>query len=162
MKNTIKVRQTHKDRLFCNLFSKKENALSLYNALNGTDYKNENELEIVTLEDALYLTMKNDVAVCLCDSINLWEQQSSVNPNMPLRGLMYFSKEYEGWLSANQKYIYGEKLIKIPAPKFYVLYNGEEQMPEREEYRLTDAFEHPSPGYEWTAYMVNINSGNNL
>lgn len=58
MKNTIKVRQTHKDRLFCNLFSKKENALSLYNALNGTDYKNENELEIVTLEDALYLTMK--------------------------------------------------------------------------------------------------------
>ena len=52
MKNTIKVRQTHKDRLFCNLFSKKENALSLYNALNGTDYKNENELEIVTLEDA--------------------------------------------------------------------------------------------------------------
>ena len=161
MKNTINVRQTHKDRPFCNLFSKKENALSLYNALNGTDYKNENELEIVTLEDALYLTMKNDVAVCLCDSINLWEQQSSVNPNMPLRGLMYFSKEYEGWLSANQKYIYGEKLVKIPAPKFYVLYNGEKQMPEREEYRLTDAFEHPSPGYEWTAYMVNINSGNN-
>ena len=73
--------------------------------------------------------------------------------------LMYFSKEYEGWLSANQKYIYGEKLVKIPAPKFYVLYNGEEQMPEREEYRLTDAFEHPSPGYEWTAYVVNINSG---
>ena len=91
----------------------------------------------------------------------MWEKQSSVNPNMPLRGLMYFSKEYEGWLSANQKYIYGEKLVKIPAPKFYVLYNGEEQMPEREEYRLTDAFEHPSPGYEWTAYVVNINSGNN-
>ena len=85
MKNTIKVRQTHKDRLFCNLFSKKENALSLYNALNGTDYKNENELEIVTLEDALYLTMKNDVAICLCGNISLWEQQSSVNPNMPLR-----------------------------------------------------------------------------
>ena len=71
MKNTIKVRQTHKDRLFCNFFSKKENALSLYNALNGTDYKNENELEIVTLEDALYLTMKNDVSICLCGNINV-------------------------------------------------------------------------------------------
>ena len=108
MKNTIKVRQTHKDRLFCNLFSKKENALSLYNALNGTDYKNENELEIVTLEDALYLTMKNDVSICLCGNISLWEQQSSVNPNMPLRGLLYFAREYEGWLASRKKDIIAE------------------------------------------------------
>lgn len=115
----------------------------------------------MTLEDAIYLTMKNDVTVCLYDSIQLWEQQSSVNPNMPLRGLMYFAREYDGWLAANQKDIYGRKLIKIPAPKFYVLYNGEERVPEREEYRLTDAFEHLSPGYEWTAYVININSGNN-
>ena len=103
MKNTIKVRQTHKDRLFCNLFSKKENALSLYNALNDTDYENENELEIVTLEDALYLTMKNDVSICLCGNISFWEQQSSVNPNMPLRGLLYFAREYEGWLASRKK-----------------------------------------------------------
>ena len=102
----------YKDTVFRMLFSEKENALSLYNALNGTNYGMEDGLKIVTLEDAIYLTMKNDVAVCLCDSINLWEQQSSVNPNMPLRGLMYFSKEYEGWLSANQKYIYGEKQVK--------------------------------------------------
>lgn len=73
MKNNANVRQTHKDRLFCNLFSKKENALSLYNALNDTDYENENELEIVTLEDALYLTMKNDVSICLYGTISLWE-----------------------------------------------------------------------------------------
>ena len=108
MNKRRKIWRTHKDRLFHRLFSQKENALSLYNALNGTNYGMEDGLKIVTLEDAIYLTMKNDVAVCLCDSINLWEQQSSVNPNMPLRGLMYFSKEYEGWLSANQKYIYGE------------------------------------------------------
>ena len=118
MKNTINVRQTHKDRPFCNLFSKKENALSLYNALNGTDYKNENELEIVTLEDALYLTMKNDVAICLCGNISLWEQQSSVNPNMPLRGLLYFAREYEGWLASRKKDIYRRKLLKIPATQF--------------------------------------------
>ena len=161
MNKKRKIWKTHKDRLFHRLFSEKENALSLYNALNGTSYEKEDELKIVTLEDAIYLTMKNDVAVCLCGSINLWEQQSSVNPNMPLRGLMYFSREYEGWLSANQKDIYGRKLVKIPAPKFYVLYNGEEYMPEREEYHLTDAFEHSSSGYEWTAYVININSGNN-
>ena len=162
MKNTIKVRQTHKDRLFCNLFSKKENALSLYNALNGTDYKNENELEIVTLEDALYLTMKNDVAICLCGNICLWEQQSSVNPNMPLRGLLYFAREYEGWLASRKKDIYRRKLLKIPAPQFYVFYNGKEIRPEREEYHLADAFEHPVKGYDWTAHVININPDNNV
>ena len=109
--------RNHKDRLFRKLFSEKENALSLYNALNGTSYEKEDELKIVTLDDAIYLTMKNDVAVCLYDSINLWEQQSSVNPNMPLRGLMYFAREYDGWLAANQKDIYGRKLVKIPDPK---------------------------------------------
>ena len=162
MKNTNKVRQTHKDRLFCNLFSKKENALSLYNALNGTDYKNENELEIVTLEDALYLTMKNDVSICLCGNISLWEQQSSVNPNMPLRGLLYFAREYEGWLASRKKDIYRRKLLKIPVPQFYVFYNGQEIRPEREEYHLADAFEHPVKGYDWTAHVININPDNNV
>lgn len=116
MKNTIKVRQTHKDRLFCNLFSKKENALSLYNALNGTDYKNENELEIVTLEDALYLTMKNDVAICLCGNISLWEQQSSVI--LICRWEVYCILQEnmrDGWLPEKKIFI-RRKLLKIPAP----------------------------------------------
>lgn len=74
----------------------KENALSLYNAINRTDYENVNELEIVTLTDVVYLTMKNDAAVCFQGKLDLWEQQSSVNENMPLRGFMYFAREYEG------------------------------------------------------------------
>ena len=77
MKKRRKIWRTHKDRLFHRLFSEKENALSLYNALNGTNYGMEDGLKIVTLEDAIYLTMKKDVAVCLCDSINLWEQRES-------------------------------------------------------------------------------------
>ena len=82
------VYRGHKDRLFCELFSYKENALSLYNAINGTDYENVNDLEIVTLTDVVYLIMKNDAAVCFQGKLDLWEQQSSVNANMPLRGLM--------------------------------------------------------------------------
>ena len=158
---TRKVYRGHKDRLFCDLFSYKENALSLYNAINGTAYENVDELEIVTLTDVVYLTMKNDAAVCFQGKLDLWEQQSSVNENMPLRGFMYFAREYEGWLAVNEKDIYGEKLVQIPTPGFYILYNGSKPMPERKEYRLSDAFETFVPGYEWTAHMININAGYN-
>ena len=162
MKNNTKVWTTHKDRLFCNLFSRKEHALSFYNALNSTHYENEDDLEIITLEDTLYMTMKNDVSVYLYGNISLWEQQSTINPNMPLRGLLYFAKQYEGWIASHRKDIYGRKLLKIPTPQFYVLYNGIESHPEREEYHLTEAFAHPTQGYDWTAHVININSGKNL
>ena len=94
------VERKHKDRLFVNLFSYKENALSLFNAVNDTNYTDIDNLKIVTLENALYLTMKNDVAVLFHDSIDLFEQQSTINKNMPLRGFFYAAREYEEWLSA--------------------------------------------------------------
>ena len=159
--NTPRTRRDHKDRLFCDLFSDKENALSLFNAVSGTDYTDLDALEIVTLKDVLYLTMHNDLAVCFHSMLGLFEQQSSVNPNMPLRGLFYFSREYEGWLARHEKDIYGRTLIQIPAPQYYILYNGTEEMPERFTYRLSDAFLLPTEGYEWTAHVMNINPGKN-
>ena len=81
---------------------------------------------------------------------------------MPLRGLLYFAREYEGWLAKNQKDIYGRALVRIPAPQYYVLYNGTEQAPEQSIYRLSDAFAAPAEGYEWTVRVLNINPGNNL
>ena len=160
-KRYFRTRKQHKDRLFCDLFSDKHNALSLYNAVKGTDYKDIEHLEVVTLSDSIYMTMKNDLALCFHDGIDLYEQQSSVNPNMPLRGFLYFAREYEGWLAKHQLELklYGRMLVKIPAPEYYVLYNGMEKMPERTEYRLSDAFEKSSPGYEWTAKVININAG---
>ena len=159
--NTPRTRRDHKDRLFCDLFSDKENALSLFNAVSGTDYTDLDALEIVTLKDVLYLTMHNDLAVCFHSMLGLFAQQSSVNPNMPLRGLFYFSREYEGWLARHEKDIYGRTLIQIPAPQYYILYNGTEEMPERFTYRLSDAFLLPAEGYEWTARVLNINPGKN-
>ena len=157
----FRIRKQHKDRLFCDLFSNKYNALSLYNAVKGTDYKDIEHLEVVTLSDSIYMTMKNDLALCFHDGIDLYEQQSSINPNMPLRGFLYFAREYEGWLARHQLELklYGRMLVKIPAPEYYVLYNGMEKMPERTEYRLSDAYEKSSPGYEWTAKVININAG---
>ena len=155
------ARRNYKDRLFCDLFSDRDNALSLFNAVNNTNYTDADALDIVTLKDVLYLTMHNDLAVCFHDQMELFEQQSSVNPNMALRGFLYFAREYEGWLAGNEKDIYGKKLVKLPAPRYYVLYNGREYADARREYRLSDAFSVPAEGYEWTAYMININPGNN-
>lgn len=155
------MKRTYKDRVFCDLFSRKENALSLYNALNGTNYTDIENLEIITLSDSIYMTMKNDVAVCFHDSMDLWEQQSTLNPNMPLRGLLYFAKEYDGWLSVNDEDVYSSTLVIIPAPDYYVLYNGTKEEPEFKELYLSEAFSKPSPGYEWTAHMININAGKN-
>ena len=161
--NRFRVCRQHKDRLFCDLFSDKHNALSLYNAVRGTDYSDIEHLEVVTLSDTVYLTMKNDLALCFHDGIDLYEQQSSINPNMPLRGFLYFAREYEAWLVKHKLdiKIYGETLVKIPAPEYYVLYNGLKKMPEKTAYRLSDAFEAASPGYEWIAKVININAGHN-
>ncbi len=155
------VNRKYKDRLFVDLFSDKENALSLYNALRGTAYADPEAIEITTLKDVLYLSMKNDVAICFANEMSLFEHQSSDNPNMPLRGLMYFGRLYGAWVANHRLDIYGSRLIKIPSPVYYVLYNGEKDLPERKDYLLSDAFEHASPGYEWTAHLININPGKN-
>ncbi|MDO4285911.1 MAG: hypothetical protein Q4C60_11355 [Eubacteriales bacterium] len=157
------VQRSYKDRMFCALFSDRENALSLFNALCKTQYTDLDALSIVTLSDTIYLAMKNDLAVCFHDCLLLTEQQSSVNPNMPLRGLMYFAKSYDAWLHAHQleQAVYGRRLVKIPAPAYYVLYNGTETMPEQSVCRLSDAFAIQAQGYEWTATFLNINPGGN-
>ncbi len=150
-----------KDSIFCDLFSEKENALSLYNAINGTAYDDADELEIVTLKDVIYLHRKNDVSVMFDAKLTLWEHQSSANPNMPLRGLLYFARSIDGLLEGKHTLLYRKSLVKIPAPDYYVLYNGTDEMPERDELKLSDAFYREQSGYEWTAKLININAGHN-
>ena len=157
-----KARPNHKDGLFCRLFAEPENALSLYNALTGSSYTDADGLEIVTLEDAVYLSQKNDCAVCVQSTLALFEQQSSWNPNMPLRGLLYFAAEYAGWLARHKKDVHSGGLVKIPSPNYYVLYNGTDRELETRDLKLSDAFEKTAPGYEWTAHVVNVNAGHNV
>ncbi len=99
-KKALFVQRNYKDTIFHDLFSDKENALSLYNALNHTDYQDPEGLEVVTLSDAIYIHQKNDVAILFQDQLELWEHQSTRNGNMPLRGLLYFAREIEGLLAA--------------------------------------------------------------
>lgn len=160
------VNREYKDRLFRFLFGREENkeyALSLYNALNGTSYTNADELEFTTIEDVVYMGMKNDVSFMIQNFMPLYEHQSSFNPNMPLRGLMYFGKLYDRYMEKNHFNRYGKILIKIPTPQYIVFYNGLEEHEEKEILRLSDAFEtkDETGGFEWTAIMLNINYGRN-
>jgi len=153
----------YKDTIFRWLFSDKENLLSLYNAVTGRNYTDADALDIVTLESAVYLGMKNDVAFLVDTRLYLCEHQSTYNPNMPLRGMMYFSKMYDRYIIEHFYNIYGSTLIKLPTPRYTVLYNGTSEQPAFMKLRLSDAFIHEdtSGDFEWTANMININSGKN-
>lgn len=95
MRNTLTANRKYKDTVFRMLFSDRKNLLSLYNAINGTAYENPDDLEIVTLENAIYMGMKNDLAFIIDTNLFLYEHQSTYNPNMPLRDLFYISSEYQ-------------------------------------------------------------------
>lgn len=156
--SALSPRRNYKDRLFCRLFSEKDAALSLFNAANETHYTNADQLQITTLEDSLYLGLKNDLAICFHDSISLFEQQSSVNPNLPLRGLLYFARQYQNWLVSHDADLHSTKLIRLPAPRYYVLYNGLQTQPRKTIHRLSDSFLLETEGFEWTAQLLNINA----
>ena len=161
--NDEAVRKNYKDSLFCDIFSDKKNALSLYNAIRGTEYTDENEIEVITLKDVIFIGYHNDVSLFFDSRITLWEHQSTVNKNMPLRGLIHYVQCVDGYLEKRnlKKKIYRKAIVKIPAPDYYVLYNGTEEAPDRQEMHLSEAFMAPSSGYEWTAKLININSDRN-
>ena len=159
----LHVNRKYKDRLFRFLFKEKKDLLDLYNAVNGSNYDEPEELEIVTMEDVIFLKMKNDLSFMVADRLNLYEHQSTYSPNMPLRGLIYLARQYEGIIAKSQENIYGSKLVKIPTPEFVIFYNGTWEQPDRMALYLSDAFTEGrgSGCLECTATMFNINRGHN-
>ena len=153
----------YKDTIFRMLFSDKKNLLSLYNALNGKDYRDCDKLEIVTLENAIYMSMKNDLAFILDLALFLWEHQSTYNHNIPLRDLMYIAKEYEKYIKEKGISLYSNRQQKIPAPQFIVFYNGNRKIGECMKHRLSDAYEtvRGEPALELKVLVININEGYN-
>ena len=159
------INREHKDRLFSFLFGekgKKEWTLSLYNAVNDTHYTDPDGIEFTTMEDAVYMGMKNDVSFILCQVMNVYEQQSSYNPNMPVRQLMYAAKLYDKYIHQRGLNLYGKKLARLPVPKLVTFYNGTEGADDRV-LKLSDAF---APGtdareadIEVRVRMININYG---
>ena len=161
MQESVTINRTYKDRLFKIIFEDKKELLSLYNALTGKNYQNPDELEINTIDDVIYMHLKNDMSFILDDWQNLFEQQSTFNPNQPLRGFFYFADLYK--VKYFGKKISSTRLLKIPTPQYIVFYNGTANMPDKKELRLSDAFQQPTeqPDIEVVAHMLNINYGHN-
>ena len=155
----------YKDSVFVDLFSEdekaKENFLSLYNALHGTKLTATAQLKNVRLDQVLYMTFYNDVSYLIDNKIIvLVEHQSTINPNMPLRCLEYISRLYETLFESKEKY--SRKLLNIPAPEFYVFYNGDETYPSDKTLKLSDAFIEKTvkPNLELIVKIININQQN--
>ena len=157
------VIRNYRDTLFRMLYRDKKRLLSLFNAVNGTHYDNPDDLTITTLEGVLYLGMKNDVSCIIDMMMQLYEHQSTVNPNMPLRNLFYVSDLLQKYIYEEGLDIYSRKQIKIPTPKFVVFYNGDEEQPERKEIRLSKAFSANTgeTNMELVVLQININKGQN-
>lgn len=153
--------RNYKDNLFRMIFREKEELLSLYIAINGTQYDDPEELQINTLENAVFLNFKNDISFILEFEMNLYEHQSTYNPNMPLRNLFYIARLLENTMA--DKTFYSSALVKIPVPRFIVFYNGRKEQPERTILKLSDAFQKriDEPELELMVTMLNINAGNN-
>lgn len=121
------VIRNYKDTVFRMIYKDAGELLALYNAVNGTCYEDSEELEITTLDNAVYMNMKNDISCILDMRMNLYEHQSTVNPNIPLRDLFYVARLYEKFMAG--KDIYSAKKIMLPTPRFIIFYNGREVQP---------------------------------
>ena len=148
--------RTYKSTMFIMLFEDKKNLLELYNAISGKNYTDPGMLEINTLENAIYMTMKNDISFLIDGRLSLYEHQSTDNPNLPLRFLFYISKLYSG-MTRNEN-LYGTRIVQIPPPEFIVFYNGKDELPDRMERKISDmyAVRDPHAGLELKAVVLNI------
>ena len=159
------INTKHKDRLFAFLFGREENkrwTLSLYNAVNGSSYTDSGIIQITTMDDVLYMGMKNDVSFLIANSMSIYEQQSTYNPNMPVRELMYAARLYDKYIHENKLNIYGKERIPLPTPKLAVFYNGRENQEDRV-LELKDAFwaDAEEADISVRVRMMNINYGKN-
>ena len=153
----------YKSDVFSMLMEDKVNALDVYNALNGSDYMDPEEVEIVQLEKGVSLSIRNDASFMIDMNVSFYEHQSTYNPNMPLRFAIYFMNAIEDWIKQNKKDLFSPNQIRIPTPYFVVFYNGREKRPEYEEMRLSGAFHHKTdePQMELICKVYNINPDHN-
>ena len=156
--NNETVNRKYKDTVFRLLFKDKSNLLSLFNAVNDTDFSDENDIKITTLENAIYMTSKNDISCIIDMKLNLFEHQSTVNPNMPYRNLEYVTKCFKRYVGNFD--VYTGKALTLPNPKFVVFYNGVNEQPPIRVMRLSDLYAHKDeiPNLELVVIQYNINN----
>ena len=154
----------YKDRLFKFIFGNPDNrdwTLSLYNAINGSSYTDASQIRYTTIEDAVYMNMKNDVSFLVADTMSFYEQQASFNPNMPMRFLIYAGMVYAKYISqADSYHPYSTVQQRAPTPRCVCFYNGETEREDRVVLDLKDAFEREAD-IDVRVTMLNVNYGRN-
>jgi predicted transposase YdaD len=159
----------YKNSVFSLLFSDPEVLRGLYAAIEGVEVAPDTPVSINTLTDVVFMDQINDLSFILDDRlIVLLEHQSTINPNMPLRLLMYIARALEKII--DRKKTYAKKLVRIPRPEFIVLYNGTDECPDQMTLKLSDAFKEAGDllggvagalSLELEAKVYNINPGHN-
>ena len=164
----IKGNRECKDTLFCFLFGNekyKELTLSLYNAINGTDYDDPSLITISTLKDVIFVSIRNDVSFLIEGTFNFYEHQSTFNPNMPIRMFIYAAREYNKYICDRKMNVYLDSKLTLPVPKLVCFYNGDKDQPDSRLLRFTDLLgEGTDPSVsdiEITIHMFNINFDRN-
>ena len=159
--DVLTANRMYKSRIFAMLFSDRNELLKLYNAINGTSYDDPDLLQVNTLENAVYMSMQNDVSFIIDMRLNLYEHQSTYSPNLPVRYLLYVAYVYSDY--TKDMNLYGTKAVKLPTPRFVIFYNGQAEQPDRKELKLSELFSIPDadPSLELKAVMLNINKGHN-
>ena len=160
IRQSTEIRQ-YKDNVFCLLYRDKNNLLDLYNGLNDTNYTNVNDLTVTTLKGGVYMKYKNDASFVFGQDLYMFEQQSSRNPNMPLRFLHYLSDVYRQMY--NNSDLHRSTTLKIPVPHFVTFYNGKQPLEAESILRLSDMYEKniDCPELELMVRVININTDNN-
>ncbi len=160
----IGANREYRDRLFKFIFGNPQNkewTLSLYNAVNGSHYTDASAIKLNTIENAVYMSMKNDVSFLIDNTMNFYEQQSTFNPNMPMRFLIYAGMIYSKYVEESKYYHrYSSAQQKAPTPKCVCFYNGTADKEDKITLSLSDSFDEGSD-IEVKVTMININFGHN-
>ena len=159
----------YKDSVFSLLFKEPDKLRELYCALEGVTLPQDVPVKINTLSDVLFMDRINDISFEIGGKlIILIEHQSTINPNMALRLLMYIARVYEKII--DRKCIYSTRLQTLPRPEFFVLYNGIAEYPDEKTIKLSDSYESTAslglagkgpPALELEVKVININQGRN-
>ena len=150
-----KPQRAYRDSLFRDIFNNADRLPEIYEALLGIR-TTASDITLATINETLFSGIKNDVGFIVGNQhVLLTEHQSTTNANMPLRMLMYLAEVYRRYVDADA--VYRKRLIPLPAPKFYVFYNGIEKMPDTWSLHLSDAFEGRAADLELAVEIININ-----
>ncbi len=156
-------KREYKSSVFSMLLEEPEYALDVYNALNGTDYCDAGMIKVQRIDGGVLLSVRNDASFLIDSYFNVYEHQSTYNPNMPLRFMIYFSGLMWDFIKLHDYDLYSTRKIPVPTPRFVVFYNGLNERPAKEVFHLSDLYEHQCDEYDLdlTCVAYNINPGYN-